>query len=73
MAATISRSFSFSVMAPADPIEVMEELNRLTGVPVPKNLEALKDLPVRFTDVIGRDEIFDYVAGKIREYEGKRV
>ncbi|MBO4411364.1 MAG: threonine synthase [Lachnospiraceae bacterium] len=55
--------------APGDPFEVMDELCRVTGVPIPKNLAALRGLPVRFDDVIDRDEIIEYVAGKIRCYE----
>ena len=42
----------------------MEQLHDVTGVPVPKNLAALREREVRHRDVIERDEMLDYVLGK---------
>ncbi len=39
----------------------MRDLSEKTGVPVPEGLAALKSLPVRFTDVIGREEMYGYI------------
>jgi len=44
--------------------ELIERLEKLTGVPCPKSLTAIKNKPVRFTESVGKDEITDYV-GKI--------
>lgn len=41
--------------------ERMERLNRLTGVPIPKNLAALRGKPERHTDVIAKSEMLRYV------------
>lgn len=52
----------------ADEFAVMRRLHELTGVPIPKHLAQLQDLPVRHTDVIGRDEMARYVLGKIKAW-----
>jgi len=44
-----------------DEFAVMEQLNRVTGVPVPANLQGLKEKPVLHTDVIDKEEMLDYV------------
>ena len=50
--------------AKGDEFDVMEQLHDVTGVPVPKNLAALREREVRHRDVIERDEMLDYVLGK---------
>ena len=50
--------------AKGDEFDVMEQLHDVTGVPVPKNLAALRERAVRHRDVIERDEMLDYVLGK---------
>ena len=50
--------------AKGDEFDVMEQLYDVTGVPVPKNLAALRERAVRHRDVIERDEMLDYVLGK---------
>ncbi len=39
----------------------MDQLCRLTNVKIPKNLATLKEMPLRHKDVIGKDEMLDYV------------
>lgn len=50
-----------------DEFSAMEYLQTLTGVPIPKNLAGLREKTVRFTDVIEKDEILEYVLKKISE------
>ena len=52
-----------------DEFAVMEELHARTGVPVPKNLAALREKPVRPKDVIGREDMLAYVLEKAGEAE----
>ena len=52
-----------------DEFAVMEELPARTGVPVPKNLAALREKPVRHKDVIGREHMLAYVLEKAGEAE----
>ena len=47
--------------AAADPFGLMDQLSRLTGTPVPKPLASLKSAPVRFTDVVRKEDLYDYV------------
>ena len=44
-----------------DDFAVMDELFRTSRVPVPKNLSGLREKSVRFTEVLGREELFDVV------------
>ena len=44
-----------------DEFAVMAQLNELTGVPVPKNLQGLDEKTVRHTDVVEADKMLDYV------------
>ena len=39
----------------------MDELHARTGAPIPKNLAALRDLPVRHTDCVDRTDMLEYV------------
>ena len=50
--------------AKGDEFDVMEQLHKVTGVPVPKNLADLRSRAVRHRDVIDRGEMLDYVLGK---------
>ena len=52
-----------------DEFAVMEELHARTGVPVPKNLAALREKSVRHKDVIGREDMLAYVLEKAGEAE----
>ena len=52
-----------------DEFAVMEELHARTGVPVPKNLAALREKPVRHKDIIGREDMLAYVLEKAGEAE----
>lgn len=51
-----------------DEFAVMRRLFDVTGVPVPKHLAQLQDLPVRHTDVIERGEMAQYVRRKIESW-----
>ena len=44
----------------------MDELHARTGAPIPKNLAALRDLPVRHTDCVDRTEMLEYVREKAK-------
>ena len=55
--------------ASGDEFAVMERLHDATGVPVPKNLSGLRERPVRHRDVIGREELLDYVLQKAAQKE----
>lgn len=48
-----------------DEFAVMQHLHELTGVPVPEALASLREKPVRHSEVIGRDEMLQYVLGRI--------
>ena len=50
-----------------DEFAVMEELHARSGVPVPKNLAALREKPVRHKDVIVREDMLAYVLEKAGE------
>ena len=44
----------------------MDELHARTGAPIPKNLAALRDLPVRHTDCVDRTDMLEYVREKAK-------
>ncbi|MBO4288552.1 MAG: threonine synthase, partial [Lachnospiraceae bacterium] len=50
---------------PEDPFAMMDVLHGISGVPVPAGLAGLKDKPVRFTDVVDKDALYDYVLAAI--------
>ena len=50
-----------------DEFAAMERLQAVTGVPVPKNLAGLREKAVRYTDVIEKEDILDYVLKKISQ------
>ena len=45
----------------ADDFTLMDELHAATRVPVPKNLASLREKPVRFTEVLDREELYGVV------------
>lgn len=49
-----------------DEFAVMEQLRKLTGVPVPKNLQGLNEKPVLHTDVKAPEEMLQYVLGSVK-------
>ena len=53
--------------AEGDEFAVMEQLERLTGVPAPKNLRGLRERPVRHTTVLDREEMLPFVLKKAQE------
>ena len=52
---------SLDIPVSEDEFELMEAIQQVSGVPIPKNLAELKSLPVRFTDVIKKEDMADYV------------
>ena len=50
-----------------DEFRIMEQLQELTGVPMPKNLAGLREKEVLHKDVIEKDEILDYVLRRIAQ------
>jgi threonine synthase len=46
---------------------VMDQINALTGVPIPKNLSGLEEMPVRHTDVIEKENLTQYVMKKVAQ------
>ena len=49
-----------------DEFAVMEQLQALTGVPVPKNLQGLNEKTTRHTDVVAADEMLNYVLKAVK-------
>jgi len=45
----------------------MEQLERLTRIPAPKNLRGLRERPVRHTTVLDREEMLPFVLEKAQE------
>jgi len=50
-----------------DEFAVMDQLQELTGVPVPKVLAGLKEKPVRHKDVVHPDDMLDYVLNLVKK------
>ena len=46
-----------------DEFALMERLEKLSGMPIPKNLAGLRGKPERHTGVINKEEMLDYVLG----------
>ena len=44
---------------------MMEQLHRITGMEIPKNLRGLEGRPVRHKDVIDKDKMLDYVLADV--------
>ena len=51
----------------ADEFASLDQLQALTGVPIPRNLAALREMPVRHTDVIDKEDMLSYVLRKVGE------
>ena len=51
---------------PAPGFAALDALNTITGVPVPKNLAAIRDLPVLHTDAVEKRDMLSYVKEAIR-------
>lgn len=54
--------------ADGDEFEIMRRLNALTGVPIPPALAALPTQKQRHFDEIDREEMYDYVLRKVRQW-----
>ena len=52
-----------------DEFAALEQLQQLTGVPIPKNLAALREMSVRHRDVIDKEEMLSYVLRKVGEQQ----
>ena len=50
----------------------MENLSNKTGIDIPKGLKELKTLEVIHKDVIDKEQMLDYVLGKIGEKSWKK-
>lgn len=50
-----------------DEFEIMNSLSKFTSTKVPKNLAELKEKEVRFTDVIEKDKMLDYVIATVNK------
>ena len=55
--------------AEGDEFAVMEQLSRLSGVPIPQNLAHLQEKTVRHKDVIEKGDMLDYVMRKVSQKE----
>ena len=53
----------------ADEFKAMARVEQITSVPMPKNLRTLKERPVRHRDVIGPDDMLQYVLDKAVQKE----
>ena len=53
--------------AEGDEFAVMAQLERLTGIPAPKNLRGLRERAVRHTTVLDREELLPFVLTKAQE------
>ncbi|AKP66248.1 threonine synthase [Companilactobacillus ginsenosidimutans] len=52
---------------PEDDFEVMQKLNKVTNIAIPKNLANVWNLPILHDDVIEKDQMRDYVKSKVEE------
>ena len=52
---------------PEDDFAAMEHLHEVTGTAVPPNLASLKDMPIRFTRVIDREDGIHVIAKRMEE------
>ena len=53
----------------ADEFAALDQLHARTGVAIPKNLSTLRDMPVRHTDVIDKEDMLSYVLRKVGEQQ----
>lgn len=57
--------------ASGDEFEQIDTLNRITAVPVPKNLLGLREKEILHTDLIGREDVTDYVLSHLPQKSEK--
>ncbi|WP_125764156.1 threonine synthase [Companilactobacillus hulinensis] len=50
-----------------DDLQLMNDINQKTGVPIPQNLKNVWNLPILHDDVIERNDMRDYVKSKVEE------
>ena len=50
-----------------DEFAVMRQLREISGMPIPRNLAGLQEEPVLHTDVIGKEDMLDYVLRYLAE------
>lgn len=58
---------ALGVTPDSNEFRVMEQINTLTNVPIPKNLSGLESKKVIHSDVIEKNELTDYVLKKVAE------
>ncbi len=58
---------ALGVIPDSNEFRVMEQINNLTNVPIPKNLSGLESKKVLHSDVIEKNELTDYVLKKVAE------
>ena len=63
---TEGEQYALGREAGEDEFAMMEELHRLTGVPVPAGLAGLREKEVRHGDVIDKEDMLDYVLQFVR-------
>ena len=59
--------YSLTGVTLEDNLDCMDKLHELTKVEVPTNLLKLKDLPIRFKEVINKDD-YELLTSKLKEY-----
>ena len=52
---------------PDDDFDVMQKLNEVTNISIPKNLANVWNLPILHDDVIEKDQMKEYVKSKVEE------
>ncbi len=67
-----SVSEAIGIETSEDEFAVMDNLNKVTGVPVPRGLNGLDKLEVLHKDVIEVDDMLDFVIGKVKEKSWKK-
>ena len=58
---------ALGVAEAGDGFDRMEQLEDLTGTPIPENLRTLRTKPERHTDVIPKEAMLDYVVARYKE------
>ena len=58
---------ALGVAEAGDGFDRMEQLEDLTGIPIPVNLRTLRTKPERHTDVIPKEAMLDYVVARYKE------
>ncbi|GAY72502.1 threonine synthase [Lentilactobacillus kosonis] len=58
---------ALNLSSASDQQTIMTDINRVTGIKIPNNLINVWNLPVRFTDIIQKNDMQDYVLNKVKE------